>query len=201
MSPQTGGGRSSSSHSATGFISYDDARIRFLAKVPRGGKEELEYFTRLGMFIFFRWQAIQDDATATSRPFDDNSVRWDECSLREYANIQADARELIKSEVSRRCLANVAKWLLREKLGKISRNAGWVGMTIWEHFVGAFGLLLFGLLFVLAKPYVAREIREAFNELLPEQTSPYTPTPCIPAKHAKGGANAPPDAKACPPPQ
>jgi len=190
LTPPTGG-RSPSARGGSKRLTYDEIRDRFLAQPPEGAEEELQYFTRLGMYIFSRWEAIADDVKR-GQPFDDNSTRWDECTERDYEKISADAENLVTKEVRRQSLKAIAAWFNKDKLGRLLKGLGWAGMTVWEHFVGALGLLLFGLLIVALSPHIAKEVRAAFDELLPERTSPNSLPPCAPANGQAGAKKGAP---------
>jgi len=158
-----------------GRLSYNDIRDQFLAELPKTAQEELEYFTRIGMFVFYRWQAIASDH-AQGETIDEGACdhRWDECTEQNLTNIREDARELIGEEVGRqRAFAFVVAWFRRiEPIRAVSGKVEWVLMRIWEHFVGAIGLLAFGLIFVWLAPQVARHLRTTSDEMLPAETRP-----------------------------
>lgn len=168
---QGAGGRSPSGRGGSNRVTYDQIRERFLAELPRGSSEELEYFTRLGMYIFFRWEAIEDDVE-DGKPFDDTSSRWDECTEREYDRIKADAQRLVRDGIAQRWLLILIDWVRHNPVGRFVAAVRWCWMRALEHFVGAVGLLLFGLLIVWLAPHLAKEIRSAVDELSPQETRP-----------------------------
>jgi len=49
-----------------------------------------------------------------------------------------------------------------------------------EGFVGGIGLVVLGLLFVWLAPHIVKDIRGAFDDALPEATSPHQPPPPCP---------------------
>lgn len=132
------------------------------------------------MYVFKRWQAIADDH-AEGEAIDEvaHDARWDECTARAFDKIRDDIQQLIAQEIRRkRMAAFVSYWSKTDgRVKTVLKGLAWVFMRAWEGFVGAIGLLLFGLLFVWLAPEVAREIRSAMDQTLPVQTRPEARAP------------------------
>ncbi|HEX2764012.1 MAG TPA: hypothetical protein VHM92_09275 [Allosphingosinicella sp.] len=161
-------------------LSYEKVRDSFLAETPVTPEEELHYFTRIGMYVFRRWQAIADDHD-DDQPIDEAAcdARWDECTERGFQKIRDDAALLVETEVGRgRYTALVASWRRSwAPVEKIMEGLSWIFWRALEHFVGAIGLLLFGLLLVWLAPQIVKEVRASLDETLPVDTRPHDPAP------------------------
>ena len=153
-------------------LKYEEIRDRFIAEPPATNEEALDYFVRLGMYIYGRWEAIGADTPDGQRMDEDGSKRWDECTDGEFDEIRSRAAQLIDSEVARRRIKALFAALFREPWGSIVKGISWAFMRAWEHFVGAFGLVAFGLLLVWAFPHIVKDIRSAINQALPQETRP-----------------------------
>jgi hypothetical protein len=173
-------------------LPYEKVRDRFVAEEPQNDREALEYLVRLGLYITSRWEAIASDDPAGAIINEDASPRWDECTQREYEKLTSEAQDLIAREVAKQRVRALFAAMLKEPWDTIAGMAGWVFMRAWEHFVGAIGLLLFGLLLVWAFPHFVKQMRSAFDETLPQQTSPYSDggtAPQPPSDKGKPGSN------------
>ena len=155
-------------------ISYDEIRDEFLKRPPRTAAEELHYFSEIGMFVFYRWQQIASDAGDGAPDETQSAGRWDECTDRDLNDYRTKSKQLIGSEIGRlRAVAFVQSiWKKLDSLQTLARGVSWTVKTVGEHFVGALGLLLFGLLFVWAFPHFARDLRSTVDQLLPQETRP-----------------------------
>lgn len=136
------------------------------------------------MFVFYRWQQIASDAGDLPPDEAKSAGRWDECTDRDLRDYKAKARQLIGDEIGRlRALAFIQSvWKKLDSLTTLARAVAWTGRTVGEHFVGAIGLLLFGLLFVWALPHFTKDLRSTVDILLPQDTRP---------ENAKAADNAP----------
>lgn len=161
-------------------LKYEEVRDLFLKEPPATDEEALDFFTHLGMFIYGRWQSIAADTADGAALDEDNSPRWNDCTDREFEEIRGRAEQLIDSEVARRRISAFVASLVQEPWGTILKGVSWALWQMWEHFWGAIGLLIFGFIFVWLAPHVAKEMRSAFDETLPQETRPAQP-PAPPA--------------------
>lgn len=154
-------------------LKYETVRDHFLREAPQTDEEALDFFVHLGMYMWGRWQSISAD-TPNGQPIDeDGSTRWDDCTDREFDDIRVQAEDLIDREVARRRISAFIASLVRDPWGTILKGLSWAVWRMWEHFWGAIGILFFGLLLVWVFPHFVKEMRSAFDETLPQQTSPY----------------------------
>ncbi|HEV2818029.1 MAG TPA: hypothetical protein VGW40_12510 [Allosphingosinicella sp.] len=152
-------------------------RDGFLAEPPATDEESLEYYTRIGMFVARRWQAIAADTPDEAMDEEKSAHRWDECTTQGIDNIREDAHALIGREVARqRVRAAWKAWRKQAPATKLMlRGITWLAWRVWEHFWGAIGLVAFGLVLVWLAPHFTRDARMRADTLLPADTSPYRP--------------------------
>ena len=126
------------------------------------------------MFVFGRWQQIASDAGEGAPDEHGSAARWDECTDRDIAEYKERTDRLIRGEVGRlRALAFAESVSAKlDSLASFAKAIAWIGRTILEHFVGAIGLLFFGLLIVWAFPHLSKDLRSTLDELLPGDTRP-----------------------------
>ena len=156
-------------------LSYEDVRDGFLKSPPKTAADELRYFTEIGMFVFYRWQSIASDH-GEGEPIDEAAWdhRWNECTVGELKAIKSDAKKLVGDEMDRARAIALLKAIGQriEPLRSIARGCAWTFWRVWEHFIGAIGLLAFGLLLVWIAPHVPKTLRATADEILPEDTRP-----------------------------
>ena len=160
---------------STKRLPYDHIRDQFLAEIPLTAEEELHYFTRIGMFVFDRWQAIADDHPDNT-PIDEaaHDARWDECTQRQLDGIRKEARALIAKEVGRqRALAFAKRWAGSLKdIRWLWKGTSWIVWRMWEAFIGAVGLVLFGIMMISLAPSLRQEIRSEVDRWFPLDEPP-----------------------------
>jgi hypothetical protein len=153
-------------------IKYEEVRDQFLKEPPATDEEALDFFVHLGMYVYGRWQSIAADTGDGPIVDEDCNNRWDDCTDHEFDELRTRAEELIGREVAHRRISALLASVVKEPFGTILKGVGWALWQMWEHFWGAVGLLLFGLIFVWLAPHVAREVRSALDETLPHDTRP-----------------------------
>lgn len=135
----------------------------------------MRYFTEIGLFVFDRWQQIADDH-ADGDVIDEIACdhRWDECTEQDLHNFKRRSNDLVKSEVKRlRALAFAQYWASRlDSISSVAKGVNWFLMEAFRGFVGAIGILIFGLLFLYAAPSVSKAFRAAIDDLAPQATRP-----------------------------
>lgn len=146
-----------------------------MAEIPQTDEEWLEYYARIGTFVFERWKAIAADSPDDGIDEDAHENRWNDCTTEGLERIRASSHSLVQREVSRqRVRALWAQWRAKHKLTRDAvRGVTWVLWRAWEHFWGAIGLVAFGLLLLWAFPHFVREMRSRADVLLPAKSSPY----------------------------
>jgi hypothetical protein len=166
------GGRSPAAKPAPKRLKYEAVRDHFLTEAPQTDEEALDFFVHLGMYIYGRWQSISADAERGETVDEDSSKRWDDCTDSEFEEIRERAEGLIDREVARRRVTTFIASLLKKPWDKIAAALGWTVMTAVEGFVGAIGILLFGLVVVWVAPHITKSIRSAMDDVLPKETRP-----------------------------
>jgi hypothetical protein len=151
-------------------VGYPLVRDRFLATSKDG--DYVEWLIEVGRYVHHCWLA-EEGVRKPGEPLDEDGLKplWDGCSERELRTLRTEA--LVDLENYR-----------QKKLGDdflkvyLSLEAGWK-VILWflktavEGFVAGIGLIVLGLLLVLLQPHVAKSIRGALDDALPEATSPH----------------------------
>jgi len=160
------------------IVPYHEIRDRFLARDPDDDADRLDLYVEIGRFVHDRWLAEELDREQ-GKPFDEHACwdRWDQCTEKHLRDLRTEASKLVEDELKKgRTLAFVGDWLARwEPLRSASSVVSWVWWEALRGFVGALGLLAFGLLIVWLMPNVAKSIRSAVNDNLPVETRPSSP--------------------------
>jgi hypothetical protein len=156
-------------------IPYDVIRDRFLAKPPKTAEQDLLYFTEIGLFVFDRWQQIANDHN-DGDTIDESACdhRWDECTEKDLREFKTRATDTVKAEIKRRrALAFVQSWMAKfDSISGIAKVISWFLMEAVRGFVGAIGILIFGLLFLYLSPTVSKAFRAAIDDIAPQETRP-----------------------------
>ena len=152
-------------------VPYAEIRDGFLGEYPKNATESLEYFTRIGMYVFRSWQAVAADH-AKGAVIDEKACdhRWDECTDADLEAIGTAASALIKDEISRRRARAFVKqyWETSDnKAVLVWRGLGWLFFKWWEAFVGAVGLVIIGGILIVAMPQLTRDVLSALHQILP----------------------------------
>lgn len=157
------------------LVEYQQVRDRFLARIPERDSEQLEHYVAIGYFVLDRWMAEELDRVP-GQPLDEQACwdRWDQCSEKHIRDMRTEAKELVEREVSRRRVRSLlGDWGRKaEPVRGFASVLSWTGMEMLRGFVGAIGLLLFGLLFVWLAPSVVKSVRGAIDDSLPAETRP-----------------------------
>lgn len=157
-------------------IPYPEIRDRFIAHNDTTSDEQrLMLLAEIGAFVLDRWEA-EEVERVEGQPLDEQACwsMWDEVTEKQFQSLRSSAAELVARETKRRRIrAFTSDWLEQQAtLANLWRGLSWALMRAWEHFIGAFGLLLFGLLIVWGAPHLAKTIRSALDETLPQDTRP-----------------------------
>lgn len=158
-------------------VSYLEARDRFLSRFPKKPSEEklLRYYAEVGRYVLDRWHAEERDRP-DGQPFNEaeTDCRWDECTekhLRDLSIEVVTAHTMAIRQARIRSLVAEVLSSVRPISGFL-RFANWVVMESVRGFVGAIGILAFGLLLVWLAPPLTRTIRSVVDDLAPEATRP-----------------------------
>ena len=133
------------------------------------------YFIEIGLFVFDRWQQIADDH-ADGAEIDESACdqRWDECTEQNLGEFKRRANEMVRAEVKRqRAIAFVQQWVAKlAPVSDIAKAANWVFMEAFRGFIGAIGILIFGLLFLYVAPSASKAFRTIIDDIAPRETRP-----------------------------
>jgi len=139
----------------------------------------VRYFTEIGLFVFDRWQQISADYEAGS-DIDEiaSDGRWDECTQQDLDRFKERAQTMLAEEAKRVGLLEWSKaWGSSfAPLSAVLKAFGWIVMEALRGFVGAIGILIFGLIFLWLAPSVTKAFRAAIDDLAPIETRPGTET-------------------------
>lgn len=142
-------------------LPYDTIRDRFIAEPPEG-PEALDFYARLGMFIWSRWEAIASDDPNGQIVNEDSSPRWDECTEREFEDIRSSADALVEREVARRRVRAAVAAVVKN-WGAAGKVFGWVGMRVLEALVTAIALIFWAWLFIHLAPHLQAAAKAVLN--------------------------------------
>lgn len=157
------------------LVPYPEVRDRFLSRLPDDETKRLDTYVAVGRFVVDRWMAEELDRL-DGAPLDEHACweRWDQCSEKHLRDLRFEASSLLKGQIAKgRVGAFVADWLSRiEPLASFFKGLSWVWWEAVRGFVGAVGLLVFGLMVAWLLPGIARSIRSAVDDSLPVTTRP-----------------------------
>lgn len=156
-------------------VSYLVARDRFLTRFPDSEDELIHYYADIGRYVLDRWQAEERDRVEGA-PLDElaTDCRWDECTEKHLRDLSTEVGVAYRTHVRRaRVLSLLADWRAKAgSLATILQGVGWFLMEAWRGFVGAIGILIFGLLLVWIAPNVTKNLRSVVDDTLPKETRP-----------------------------
>lgn len=141
-------------------LPYDTIRDRFLGELPPE-EQQLDFYVRIGMYVWSRWEAIASDDPHGEIVNEDSSPRWDECTEREYEGIREAAANLITIETARRKITGIVEW--SKAWVPASKTLGWIGMRIFEALVTAVALIFWAWLFIHLAPHLQAAAKAALN--------------------------------------
>jgi len=115
------------------------------------------------------------------QPLDEQACwdRWDQCSEKHLRDLRTEASQLLDRELRKgRLGAFLRDWAKRfEPMRSLFSVLSWIWWEAIRGFVGAIGLLIFGLMIAWLAPGIARSIRSAVNDSLPAETRPNYSSP------------------------
>jgi hypothetical protein len=157
------------------MVPYPDIRDRFLARLEDDDASRLESYVAIGRFIVDRWLA-EELTRPDGQQLDEQGCweLWDQCSEKHLRDLRTEAAQLLAKELRKgRLFAFVRDWGGRmEPLKSVFSVLSWVWWEALRGFVGAIGILLFGLAIVWLRPGIARSLRSLVNDSLPADTQP-----------------------------
>lgn len=157
------------------LVPYPEARDRFLARLGDTDAALLESYAAVGRFVVDRWLA-EELKRPDGQDLDEQACWdvWDQCTEKHLRDLRTEAQQLLQSELKKgRVSAYVADWGRRaEPVRWLMTGLSWLARETAKGFVGAIGILLFGLLIVWLAPHIAKSIRSTINDNLPAETRP-----------------------------
>ena len=124
-------------------------------------EQQLDFYVRIGMFIWSRWEAIASDDAHGEIVNEDSSPRWDECTEREFEDIREAAAKVIARETARRKIMGIVEW--SKAWVPASKTLNWLGARVLEALVTAVALIFWAWLFIHLAPHLQAAAKAILN--------------------------------------
>ncbi|MDB5726719.1 MAG: hypothetical protein JWQ16_3473 [Novosphingobium sp.] len=160
------------------LVSYLDIRDRFLARLPdeeQNRRDTLDIYVSVGRFVVDRWLAEEIDRPDGGQLNEQASWgRWDQCTEKHLRDLRSEAVGMLNVEVQKGPVFGFVRAAFQrlDALKTFAVVVAWTAKEAVRGFVGAIGLLIFGLLLVWLAPHVAKVLRSTADDALPADTRP-----------------------------
>jgi hypothetical protein len=151
------------------LVSYQEVRDRFLSRLDE--TDDVQWLVEVGSFVRDRWLA-EENVLGPNEPLDEEKTwsLWDQCSEGHLRDLRAEAELEVQAYIKRRRVKAFISSVVEQTkpVHDILKILAWLMVQVFGGFVGAVGLLLFGILLSILFPGVVHQVRSTVTDVLPQ---------------------------------
>lgn len=156
-------------------VTYLAVRDRFLSAVPTSSDGDVKFFMEIGRFVLDRWQAEELTRNSGAPLVESASDHlWSQCTEKHLRDLRTEVGITYEQHIHVARMETISREILSkiDVLQAPARFLSWHISTAYQGFIGAIGLLIFGLLFVWIAPSITKTVRATLDDTLPADTRP-----------------------------